>query len=142
MDEEELGPIEGPRMRARLHIRCGRRRLRQGKIAEGILALYDALEAAMLSCLADPGRREAAPFRAGEDPNDARAAYAVLVRSGLLDGSFDLPAFAGAVDEALEGRTPGCDCAALEGALEPVFVQLGVLPFDEAALPPEDPKTF
>lgn len=30
MDADALGPIEAPLMRARLHIRGGRRRLRQG----------------------------------------------------------------------------------------------------------------
>jgi len=141
MDEEELGPVEGPRMRARLHIRCGMRRLRQGRIPEGIATLYDALEGAMRSCLADPGRRERMSVRAGEDPNDAGTAYAILVRSGVLDGSFDFSALAGLAGEVLAGRTPGCDCAALQSGLESVMVQLGVMPFDEASLPPEDPKT-
>jgi hypothetical protein len=142
MDEEDLGPVEGPLMRARLHVRCGMRRLRQGKTAEGIATLYDALEGAMQSCLADPGRCEPMSLRAGEDRNDAGTAYAVLVRSGVLDGSFDFPAFAGLAREVLEGRTPGCDCAALQSGLESVMVQLGVMPFDEASLPPEDPNTF
>ncbi len=44
MDEGSLGPVEGPLMRARLHIRGGKRRLRQGKIAAAIATLYDALE--------------------------------------------------------------------------------------------------
>jgi hypothetical protein len=49
MNEQELGPVAGLLQRARLHLRGGKRRLRQGKISAGIVTLYDALEGAMLS---------------------------------------------------------------------------------------------
>ena len=47
MDERLLGPVEGPLQRARLHIRGGKRRLRQGKISAGIATLADALSASL-----------------------------------------------------------------------------------------------
>src|SRR5512142_3474948 len=93
MDENKLGPVEGPLQRARLHIRGGKRRLRQGKIAAGIVTLYDALEGAMKSYVADPGRRARLIVDAGEDLNDERTVYAVLVRSNILDGAFDYDSF-------------------------------------------------
>jgi hypothetical protein len=141
MDEKSLGPVEGPLMRARLHIRGGKRRLRQGKIAAGIATLYDALEGAMQSWLADPDRRGRLAFRPGEDPNDAQIAYDVLVRSGVLDGSFDISALERLALEEKE-NVPGYDYEALVSGFESVMAQLGVMPFDEASLPPEDPNTF
>ena len=49
---------------------------------------------------------------------------------------------AGLVEKALREEMPGYDYRPLLSGIESVMVQLGVMPFDEAALPPEDPKTF
>ncbi len=142
MDEKSLGPVEGPLMRARLHIRGGKRRLRQGKVASAIATLYDALEGAVQSWLADPDRRRRVAFGPGDDPDDAKTAYDALVRAGILDGSFDLADFQRLLESALEEEMPERDYEALVGRLESVMAQLGVMPFDEASLPPEDPNTF
>src|SRR6266498_971437 len=100
MDEKTLGPVEGPRQRARLHIRGGRRRLRQGKISAGIVTLYDALLAAMQAYAASPAGTRL-DIRTGEDMNNDKVLYAVLVRSGILDGSFDFEDFDGIAERAL-----------------------------------------
>lgn len=140
MDENELGPVEGPLQRARLHIRGGRRRLRQGKIAAGIVTLADALSAAMQWYVAAP--RRGLTMRDGENLTDDRTAYAVLVQSGVLDGSFDYDAFDRVVERALQKEMRRFDHQELVRGLEQVMTQLGVLPFDESSLPPEDPATF
>ncbi len=140
MDEKELGPVKGPLQRARLHIRGGRRRLRQGKIAAGIVTLADALSAAMQGYLAAP--RRGLTLREKEDLNDDRTAYTVLVRSGILDGSFDYDAFDRVVEQALQKEMPGFDYRELLRGIEQAMTQLGVMPFDESSLPPEDPATF
>lgn len=142
MDENKLGPVEGPLQRARLHIRGGKRRLRQGKIAAGIVTLYDALEGAMKSYVADPEKRTHLTIHAGENLNDERTLYAVLVRSSVLDGVFDYDSFDRLVETALHEELPGYDYRELLTRFETVMTRLGVMPFDEAALPPEDPKTF
>lgn len=142
MDEERLGPVEGPLMRARLHIRGGKRRLRQGKTAAAIATLYDSLEGAMRFWLADPVRRRRVGFRADEDLNDVRTAYDALVRAGVLDGSFDISGFEKLVEETLDDKVPAYDYDMLLRGLESVMMQLGVMPFDEESLPAEDPKTF
>jgi hypothetical protein len=141
MDEKTLGPVEGPRQRARLHIRGGRRRLRQGKISAGIVTLYDALLAAMQSYAASPGRMRLV-IRAGEDVHDDKVLYTVLVRSGVLDGKLDFSAFDRLTEKALNEEMPGYDYHALLAGIESVMTQLGVMPFEESQLPPEDPKTF
>ena len=142
MNEKDLGPVEGPFLRARLHIRGGKRRLREGKISAGIVTLYDALEGAMRSFAADPKRSTRLEVRKGEDLNRDGTLYAVLVRSGVLDGAFDFIAFDRLVEKALAEEMPGYDYTGLLAGVESVMTQLGVMPFDEASLPPEDPKTF
>jgi hypothetical protein len=142
MDEKKLGPIEGPFQRARLHIRAGKRRLREGKIAAGIVTLYDALEGAMKYYAAEPGRRVHLDVQAGENMNDERTLYAVLVRSRVLDGVFDYDSFDQLVETALHQELPGYDYRELVSSFETVMTRLGIMPFDEAILPPEDPKTY
>lgn len=142
MDENKLGPVEGPLQRARLHIRGGKRRLRQGKISAGIVTLYDALEGAMRSYIADPGRLARLDIGKREDLNNDKALYAALVRAGAIDGKFDFEAFDQLLERALDEEMPAYDYRELLSGIEAVMTQLGVMPFDEALLPPEDPNTF
>ncbi len=142
MDERELGPEAGPLLRAKLHIRGGKRRLHQGKIAAGIVTLYDALSAAMEWYINRPGCRETLRIQDGDNLDDERTAYAVLNRSGILDGSFDYDAFDILLERALHEDLEGFDYRRMLKGLESIMTQLGVMPFDEAALPPEDPSTY
>jgi hypothetical protein len=142
MEEEKLGPVEGPFLRARLHIRGGKRRLREGKIAAGIVTLYDGLEGAMQAYIADPKRKAGLIIRTGENLNDEKTLYSVLVRSRVLDSGFDFESFDRLTERALREEMPGYDYRELLAGIESVMTQLGVMPFDEASLPPEDPKTY
>jgi hypothetical protein len=142
MDEAKLGPVAGPLLRSRLHIRGARRRLSQGKIAAGIVTLYDALEGAMQFYVGDAHRRSFLAFREGENLSDDRTLYAVLVRTRVLDGSFDFDAFDRLLEIALNSEMPEYDYRELLSGIETIMVRLGVMPFDEASLPPEDPKTY
>ncbi|MDA8099630.1 MAG: hypothetical protein M0042_08385 [Nitrospiraceae bacterium] len=142
MNEEALGPVEGPLRRARLHIRGGKRRLRQGKISAGIVTLYDALDGAMLWYFAGPGGKAGITVPAGKDGNDDRAMFLALVKAGVLDGAFDFDAFDRLVEHALNEELPGYDYQPVLSGIEEVMARLGVMPFDEEALPPEDPATF
>jgi uncharacterized protein YjhX (UPF0386 family) len=142
MNEDALGPVQGPLQRAMLHIRGGRRRLRQGKISAGIVTFYDALSSAMQWYLALPARRSKLVLVRGEDLLDDRTAYAVLVRSGVLDGRFDFAAFDRLTEHALLNEMSGYDYRAVLKGVEAVMEQLGIMPFDEEDLPPEDPNTF
>ncbi len=142
MNEAALGPLESPLQRARLHIRGGKRRLRQGKTAAGIVTLYDALSAALQWYLASTERRSKAAAGPGDDLNNEETVYRLLVRSGTLDGKFDFAAFDQLTAYALEHEMPGFDAGEVLAGVESVMTQLGVMPFDESVLPPEDPKTF
>jgi hypothetical protein len=142
MDEEALGPEAGPLQRARLHIRGGKRRIRQGKTAAGIVTLYDALDAALLWYFASPSRRSRLVIGPGDDLNNDRVMYRILLRAGVINGSFDFDEFDRLTERALNEELPGYDAAGVLVGIESVMTQLGVMPFDEAALPPEDPRTY
>jgi hypothetical protein len=142
MDEEVLGPEAGPLQRARLHIRAGRRRLRQGKISAGIVTLYDAMLSALRWYTADPGRKEGLDIREGEDLTDDKIVFGILRRSRVLDGRFDYAEFDRIVEWAMDNEMPGYDHRALLKGVEHVMTELGVMPFEESELPAEDPSTF
>lgn len=142
MDEKTLGPVEGPMKRAQLHIRGGKRRLRQGKIAAGIATLYDAVTAAFEWYAGDPARRSRLTMTAVDDLRNDRALYRVLVRNGVLDGQFDFEEFERVTERALQEELPGYDYRHILEGVESLMKQLGVMPFDEAALPPEDAATY
>ncbi len=142
MDERVLGQAEGLLQRARLHIRGGKRRLRQGKIAAGIVTLYDAVLAALEWYASPPERRALIPAGSGENINNEKVLFAALVRAGVLTGKFDFGAFDQLTETALHQELPGYDYRGLLRDVETLMLQLGVMPFDESALPPEDPKTF
>ncbi|MFH7326812.1 hypothetical protein [Desulfurivibrio sp. C05AmB] len=142
MDEKELGPVEGPLFRTRLHIRSGRRRLRQGKTAAGIATLADALSSAFQWYLAAHDLGDALEVRADDNLNDDLTVYQILVRTGVLDGAFDFEDFDLLVERALDDDTEGIDEDEFLQDLEGIMRQLGVMPFDEGALPAEDPNTY
>ena len=79
---------------------------------------------------------------APKDFLDDRSRYATLVRAGILSGTFDFDLFDRLVDRALESEIAPEEAAGVLEAAESVLTQLGVLPFDEATLPTEDPGTF
>jgi hypothetical protein len=142
MDPELLGPEESYLQRARLHIRGGRRRLRQGKKEEGLVTIYDALTSGVDWYLESPRRREAIRSAGEEDLRGDGARYALLVRAGVLDGTFDFEGFDRLVDRTLAGDAVAWDETKVMAGLESVMTQLGVMPFEESGLPPEDPDTF
>ncbi len=142
MDTDALGPEAGPLMRAKLHIRGGRRRLRQGKISAGILTLYDALSAAMEWYVAANERRVNLQVMEGENLNDDRTVFNILTRSGILDNNFDYQTFNKLVEKASYEEMPQYDYSKLLEGIESLMTELGVMPFDERELPPEDPSTF
>jgi len=65
-----------------------------------------------------------------------------LVRSQVLDGSFDFGAFDRLVEKALHEDIPDYNYRGMLNGLESVMTRLGVMPFDESVLPPEDPETY
>lgn len=140
--EESFRTPEGALLRARLHIRAGRRRLSQGKISAGIVTLYDALIFALRWYLMVPQRREELRINEAPDLTDEKAMLRTLESAGIVDGSFDLPAFDKLVEMAAHEEMNDYDYRPMLSRFESLMTRIEVMPFDEAALPPEDPSTF
>lgn len=141
MDENRLGYLDALLLRARLHMRGGRRRLRQGKISAGIVTLYDALSAAMEWYISSPEKRQRLIISKEDNLKDELTIFKVLVRSGVLDGRFDYEAFNKLVEKSLNQEMVDYDYSDILKEIESVMTQLGVMPFDEE-LPEEAPSTF
>jgi len=60
----------------------------------------------------------------------------------VLDASFDFGAIEKIVDQALMEEDLSLDANEFLLHIEQAMTTLGVMPFDENALPPEDPATF
>ena len=142
MNEGALGPEAGLLQRARLHIRGGNRRLRQGKVPAGLVTLYDALIAAMEWYFASPERKNRLVIRNDDNVKDDKVLYRILVRSGVLDGKFDYMAFDTFIEDIIYEKAVEYEYESLAKGIESVMVQLGVMPFNEEELPVEDSSTF
>lgn len=142
IDEYALGPVEGPLMRARLHIRSGRNRLRRGMISLGIVTLYDALTSAMQSYISDPDHIKALKMEKTDNIKNDKTIFNILTGSGVLDGTFNYEEFDKLVQEALEQELKDFDYNESLQGIESVMTQLGVMPFDENKLPPEKPESI
>jgi hypothetical protein len=141
MDPDALGAEAASLQRARLHIRGGRRRLRQGKISAGLGTLYDALLFALDWYVASPDRRKNLPIQAEDNLRDDRTLFALLVKAGVIDGRFEYGALRDLVHTA-PPESSAFEYGEILNQVESVMLRLGVLPFDENDLPPEDPSTY
>ncbi len=142
MDPETLGPEEAALQRAKLHIRAGKRRLRQGKISAGLVTLFDALNSAMRWYAISSEKQKNLHIRAGDNINDEETLFKILIRSEVLNGSFDYHSFYQLVEKALSEEMSDYNYKELLKDIESVMTQLGVMPFEESKLPPEDPLTY
>jgi hypothetical protein len=143
MDESKMPVHEAELLRARLHLRSGRRRLGEGKLRAGVETMYDALYSAMRAYVLNPTNRHR--FE-GVDISNEQALYEALVGAGALDGRFEFMKFKEMVEKAVNEKVPvydhGYDPAWLISGVETAMTQLGGLPFDESTLTMEDPATF
>ena len=129
-------------MRAKLHIRGARRRFERGQITDGILALYDALCSAMDWYISVPERRKRLVTNEEDNLLNDESLYSVLVRSGVLDGSFNYQKMSSLVERALDKEIQDFDWRGFMKKTDTVFTGLGVMPFDEKTLPEEKPEPF
>ena len=140
--EESFRTPEGALQRARLHIRAARRRLREGKISAGIVTLYDALIFGLRWYFTAPEHRDRPGTHEMPDLMDERSMLGILGKSGTIKTSFDLDSFEQLVDRASDEDMPDYDYRPMLFGFESLMTGLGVMPFEEEKLPPEDPSTF
>ncbi len=68
--------------------------------------------------------------------------FAVLSRGGVLDCSFDFDEFERLTQQALDDPSIRFDAPSVLAQVERVMTALGLMPFDETALPPENPAAI
>ena len=142
MEEATMSKEAAALLRARLHLRGGRRRLRQGKTAAGLAALYDALGSGMQWYILRARDASLMSLKLMVDRYADHELFSALALAGILD---DTPAFRqleSLLDQLLKGQTPGFDQPRVVTVIEHWLTLLGVMPFDEETLPCEDPETF
>jgi len=141
MDEDKMSPAEAALLRARLHIRCGRRRLLEGKEEDGLATLYDALNHGLkyyaLNRDLDVGEEDGGGLH-----HRVLAIARQLVQAGILDDLDFVTRCCSLADHAVEGKVLSINPGEFLHGLDEIMTRLGVMPFAEGELPPEDPATF
>jgi len=77
-----------------------------------------------------------------DDLTDEKTVFDILKRSDVFIGGFDYDEFNALVEKASEEEMPEYDYSKMLSDFEAFMTSLGVMPFNEAQLPPEDPATF
>ena len=146
MDSDKMEPDQAALLRAKLHVRGGKRRISQGKIVSGICALHDALCSAIYRYFLSPHFKESLNLKDKNcDFNNDLILFLVLKKSGIINESFreeDFNYLSQILDQALEEKIVEFDMDLYFDKFNNLMEQLGVLPFNENELPPEDPETF
>ena len=137
MDETKISEEDAALMRARLHLRGGRRRLQEGLAVAGLAALYDALLFGMRYYIA--GHERCASLVENADLWDAVAMYHVLARAGIFDDAYAFDRLSLIVERALWQESFSFDADTTLADVEKMLTKLGVMPFNEATLPGELP---
>jgi hypothetical protein len=139
MDENKMDPRDAELLRARLHLRAARRRLRQGKVSTGLATLFDSLLSALRFYALSQEHDGAAVAGVSGELMDEQSVYDALVKSGTLDSGLDFGSFRGLTEDAIGNKLLNYDYTAALRDVESILTRLGVSPFDEDALPPEKP---
>jgi hypothetical protein len=142
MDARKMEEGAAALLRARLHIRGGNRRLGQGEGAAGIAALFDALGHAMRWYVGLPENQPKLGIDANSKMHDERDLFLILENAGVLQCITDFDKLYTVVESSLDDPEFRFDSQAELAKIEKWMTALGVMPFDENALPPEDPETL
>ncbi len=143
MDENKMSHGDAALLRAKLHVRCGRRRLFEGKLPEAVTTLYDAIHSAMRWYAITTAEVHAEIHKRGEAVfEDDAQLQRLLVEQGAWDEALNFSELEMLVNAALDHNVPELDPQLFMNRVDAVLVKLGVMPFDEAELPPEDPNTL
>lgn len=143
MDTENKSPAAIALLRAKLHFRCGKRRVHEGKIALGMSTLYDALLSSMRWYALSNEALHAEIHRQGEEILEVDVKLQNLIAThGAWPDDLDFQKLLTLVNRALTNNVNGLDHDLFMKQIDGLLTNLGVLPFDEAELPQEDPTTL
>jgi hypothetical protein len=132
MDATKMTEVDAALMRARLHLRGGKRRLQKGLSAAGIAALYDSVLFGMRYYIAK--HKRCASFVENIDLWDAPDLFHALTRAGIFDDPLSFNRFSLNVERALWQESFSGDTNATLAEVEAMLEKLGVMPFNEDTL--------
>ncbi len=141
INDQDLTFEEALLMRARLHWRCGKRRLSENKTAAGIATIYDALLSGMRWYIMVE-KVVKSDHHSTEDLENERYVFHILKKNGVIDSSINIGEIQDLVDKALMDEDITSGKGKFVNDIEKFLTSINVLPFDESKLPPEDPSTF
>ncbi|MHA2299111.1 MAG: hypothetical protein ACXAEU_20250 [Candidatus Hodarchaeales archaeon] len=146
MDADTMNPADALLLRAKLHVRGGKRRVSQNKIPAAVASLHDAFLSAMQRFFVSSELKKLLKIPENEiDLYNEEILFPVLKESGIIDDTFtkgDFQYLSLILDEALEQETINFNNDSYFSKYDNVMTQLGVLPISEKELPPEDPLTY
>jgi len=141
-----MKPDEAALLRARLHIRGGKRRLSERKYAAGVAALHDALIHGMQWYLFSSYSELLYPnFEEDYDITDDDTLLHLIQKTPSFADPFYKEEFkylTGILNQALNNEMNGFDKARYLKIIHIFMKNLGVEPFSESDLPSEDPATY
>jgi hypothetical protein len=141
IDSDKLSRKEEVLMRAKLHWRCGTRRIREGKTASGVATLYDALLSGMRWYIMNNLMKDSGDI-SDEELENERYVLFLLKKAEKIGPQFDMNQIQDLVDMALMEEKIKVGQEQFIEQLEGFLTGIHVLPFEESELPPEDPATF
>lgn len=147
MDPDRMESAEAVFLRAKIHVRGGKRRISENKIPAGIASLHDAFLSAMQRFFLAPDLKKKLLTVKNFDIDlyDEEILFLILKKSGIINDSFtetDFIYLCAVLDEALTSNLNSFDQEKYYTLFDNVMEQLGILPYSENELPPEDPSTY
>ncbi|MCY3411046.1 MAG: hypothetical protein INQ03_05340 [Candidatus Heimdallarchaeota archaeon] len=135
MDEDTLSKKDAAFTRTRLHIRSARRRLREGKMAHGIVTYWDALIYGLRWYYYE--HKDSMPVHDEMEIYNPETLFPLIIKSGL-QLNFEFEYWEQVAEQAIDG--PISDFTEPEQMIDAftvLFEQIGIEPFDETTLPDE-----
>lgn len=136
MDADRMSPEDALLLRARLHWSSGLARLRDNRIPDGIVTLYDALLSGMRWYILVHLGHELGEG-ADRKLEDEQYLFFLLRHHGVIDRTSDPGRLRAAADRVLMDQEPEADTERIVLDLTQFLTRIEVLPFNEADLPPE-----
>lgn len=118
---------------ARLYLRGGKRRLQAGYSKAGIAALYDAVLFGMRYYIAK--HKGCEPLLEKTNSWDAPGLFHALAHAGVFEDPLLFHRFSLTVERVLWQETHPIDANSTLAEAEKMLIKLGVIPFQESALP-------
>ncbi len=139
VDEKKLTAEEAALLRARLHIRSGRRILKEGNLELALSILYDALGHGLKYYKIK--HELVVNIKEADDElhKNELAIARELRQSGVLADLDFIDRFCALINQALDGVVAELNPDEFLASLDAVMIRLGVMPFAEEELPPEEP---